>query len=58
LKDKLIQELDNYDCASLFEIAKKRIKVLNQRLDRLIPENDIHTVLQEKRTYDIEIIEE
>lgn len=53
-----MQELDRHDCAGLFEIAKKRIKVLNQRLDRLIPENDQHQVLHEKRIYDLEIIED
>jgi hypothetical protein len=39
-------------------LAQKKIKVLNQLLDRIIPENDSHTMLHANKLNELEVIEE
>ena len=46
------------DCQQELTSVQKKIKVINQLLDRLIPESDEHTVLTEKKVYDLEVIEQ
>lgn len=44
------------DCADMLKTANVQIKVMNQLLDRLIPSDDSHTVINEGRNYSIEVI--
>lgn len=48
------KELQEVDCADMLSTANVQIKVLNQILDRLIPEDDQHSVLKEGKLYNIE----
>lgn len=48
---------EDADCKSKFTYAEKQIKVLSQRLDRIIPENSDQTVLYPKKHYELEVLE-
>lgn len=50
------KELEVVDCADMLKTANVQIKVMNQLLDRLIPSDDSHTVINEGRNYSIEVI--
>jgi len=51
-----MRELDETDCQELLSVANKKIKVISQLLDRLIPEDDSHTVIHEKKPNEVEAI--
>ena len=40
----------------MLKTANVQIKVMNQLLDRLIPSDDSHTVINEGKNYSIEVI--
>lgn len=50
------KELEEVDCADMLKTANVQIKVMNQLLDRLIPSDDSHTVINENKNYGIEVI--
>ena len=50
------KKLEEVDCAGMLQTANVQIKVMNQLLDRLIPEDDTHTVINEGKSYSIEVI--
>ena len=50
------KELEEVDCADMLKTANVQIKVMNQLLDRLIPSDDSHTVINEGKNYSIEVI--
>lgn len=56
IKRERYRELENVDCKEMLTKANVQIKVMHQLLDRLIPSDDSHTVINCGKNYSIEVI--